>query len=307
MARWCSRHRTIVLVLWLVALAGSFGASRAAGTSFSTQFQLPGTQSGRALSLLAKDFPAASGSSDQIILHATAGTLRDPAVKARAQRMLRQVAVLPHVRAVASPFSAAGAGQISGNATVAFATVSFDQQSQTLPKAAAQHVITTGEAAGGGQLQVALGGQDIENAQSQGSSNSTLAGIVLALAVLGVAFGALFAAFLPLITALAAVGVGYFVAGLLSHVFSVASFATILGVLIGLGVGVDYALLIITRHRNGLKAGHDVEDATVNAVNTAGGRCSSPGSRCVSPCSASSPWASRSCTASPSPPRSPWP
>src|SRR5260370_1133592 len=122
----------------------------------------------------------------------------------------------------------------------------------------------------GGQLQVALGGQDIENAQSQSSSTSTLAGIVLALAVLGVAFGALFAAFLPLITALVAVGVGYSVTGLLSHVFSVASFATILGVLIGLGVGVDYALLIITRHRNGLRAGRDVEDATVNAVNTAG-------------------------------------
>jgi RND superfamily putative drug exporter len=133
-----------------------------------------------------------------------------------------------------------------------------------------RHVITTAEAAGGGQLRVALGGQDIENAQSQSSSNSTLAGIVLALAVLGVAFGALFAAFLPLITALIAVGVRYSVTGLLSHVFSVASFATILGVLIGLGVGVDYALLIVTRHRNGLKAGHDVEDATVNAVNTAG-------------------------------------
>ncbi|HEY2263487.1 MAG TPA: hypothetical protein VGI96_12750, partial [Streptosporangiaceae bacterium] len=143
MARWCSRHRTIVLVLWLVALAGFFGANRAAGTSFSTQFQLPDTQSGTALSLLQKDFPAASGSSDQIVLHATSGTLRDPAVKARAQRMLRQVAALPHVSAVTSPFSAAGAGQISKNATVAFATVSFDQQSQSLPKAAAQHVITT--------------------------------------------------------------------------------------------------------------------------------------------------------------------
>src|ERR1700730_2445448 len=112
MARWCSRHRKIVLVLWLVALAGSFGASRAAGTNFSTKFQLPGLHAGRALSLLQKDFPAASGSSDQIVLHATSGTLRDPAVKARAQRMLRQVAALPAVRAVASPFSDAGAGPI---------------------------------------------------------------------------------------------------------------------------------------------------------------------------------------------------
>ena len=87
---------------------------------------------------------------------------------------------------------------------------------------------------------------------------------------MGLAFGALFAAFLPLITALVAIGVGYSLTGLLSHVFSVASFATILGVLIGLGVGVDYALFIVTRHRNALRAGASVEDATVQAVNTAG-------------------------------------
>ena len=95
-------------------------------------------------------------------------------------------------------------------------------------------------------------------------------GVVFALIVLGLAFGALFAAFLPLITALIAIGIGYSITGLLSHAFSVASFATILGVLIGLGVGVDYALFIVTRHRTGLKGGRSVEDAAVNAVNTAG-------------------------------------
>ena len=88
--------------------------------------------------------------------------------------------------------------------------------------------------------------------------------------MLGLAFGALFAAFLPLITALIAIGIGYSITGLLSHVFSVASFSTILGILIGLGVGVDYALLIVTRHRTGLKGGRTIEDAAVNAVNTAG-------------------------------------
>ncbi len=117
---------------------------------------------------------------------------------------------------------------------------------------------------------MALGGQDIEQAESQGSSSSTGAGIVLALIVLGLAFGALFAAFLPLITALVAIGVGYSLTGLLSHVFSVASFATILGVLIGLGVGVDYALFIVTRQRSAIKAGASVEEATVKALNTAG-------------------------------------
>ena len=94
--------------------------------------------------------------------------------------------------------------------------------------------------------------------------------MVFALIVLGLAFGALFAAFLPLITALIAIGTGYSITGLLSHAFSVASFATILGVLIGLGVGVDYALFIVTRHRTGVKGGRSIEDAAVNAVNTAG-------------------------------------
>jgi RND superfamily putative drug exporter len=103
-------------------------ATRAAGTNFSTKLQLPDTQSAQALSLLQKDFPAASGSSDQIVLHATSGTLRDPAVTARAQRMLGQVAALPHVRGVASPFTPAGAGQVSKDGTVAFATVIFDQR-----------------------------------------------------------------------------------------------------------------------------------------------------------------------------------
>jgi putative drug exporter of the RND superfamily len=270
LASWCVAHRKVVLGLWLVALVGSFAASQAAGTAFSTKFQLPNTQSSEALSLLQKQFPAVSGSSDQIVLHARSGTVRDAAVRADAQRMLRAVARLPHVRSVTSPFSAAGAHQISANGAIAFATVVFDEQAQNLPKSAAQRLISTAQAAGNRQLQVELNGQDIENAETQSSSKSTVIGVIFALVVLGLAFGALFAAFLPLITALIAIGVGYSITGLLSHLFSVASFATILGVLIGLGVGVDYALFIVTRHRTGLKGGRSVADAAVNAVNTAG-------------------------------------
>jgi RND superfamily putative drug exporter len=270
LAKWCFRHRKIVLTLWLVALVGFFAVDRAAGNAFSTKFQLPNTPSATALNLLEKDFPAVSGGSDQIVVHATSGTVRDAPVKARVQRMLQEVAALPHVRSVASPFTTAGAAQISKDGTVAFATVNFDEQTLNLPKAAVERVITTAQAAGDQQLQVALGGQDIENTETQPGSRSTALGVVFALIVLGLAFGALFAAFLPLITALIAIGIGYSITGLLSHVFSVASFSTILGILIGLGVGVDYALLIVTRHRTGLKGGRTIEDAAVNAVNTAG-------------------------------------
>lgn len=270
LARWCVRHRKIVLILWLVALVGSFALSRASGDAFSTKFQLPNTQSAIALNLLKADFPAASGSSDQIVLHATSGTVRDPQVEVPAQKMLAAVSKLPHVRSVTSPYGVAGAGRISKDATVAFATVTFDSQAQSVPLPAVKRVIATAQAAASRRLQVALGGPDIESAATQAGSSSTGLGVVLALIVLGAAFGALFAAFLPLITALIAIGVGYSVTGLLSHAFSVASFATILGVLIGLGVGVDYALFIVTRHRTGLKGGRSVEDAAVTAVNTAG-------------------------------------
>ncbi len=270
LAKWCFRHRKTILVLWLVALVGFFAVDRAAGNAFSTKFQLPNTQSFTALNLLEKEFPAASGTSDQIVVHAKSGTVFQAPVKTGVLRMLREVGTLPHVRSVSNPFTPAGASQISRDGTVAFATVAFDEQMQALPKAVVDHVITTAQAADSRYVQVALGGEDIENAESQPGSKSTLLGVVLALIVLGVAFGALFAAFLPLITALIAIGTGYSITGLLSHVFSVASFATILGVLIGLGVGVDYALLIVTRHRTGVKGGRTIEDAAVNAVNTAG-------------------------------------
>jgi len=265
LARWCFRHRKTVLTLWLVALVGFFAIDRAAGSAFSTKFQLPNTQSFTALNLLEKEFPAVSGTSDQIVVRSTSGTVSDAPVRNRVLRMLHEVATLPHVRSVSDPFTPEGASQISRDGTIAFATVTFDEQTQALPKAAVDRVIATAQASGDHQLQVALGGGDIENAESQPGSKSTLLGVVLALIVLGLAFGALFAAFLPLITALIAIGTGYSITGLLSHVFSVASFATILGVLIGLGVGVDYALLIVTRHRTGVKGGRTIEDAAVEA------------------------------------------
>lgn len=260
----------LVVALWLIALVGFSAADQAAHASYSTKFQLPNTQSATALSLLQKDFPAASGDSDQIVLHAKSGTVQDPVLRDAAERMLGQVAALPHVRSVISPYATPGRAQISRDGTVAFATVGFDELAQALPKAAVQRVITTAEAAQSPRLQVALGGQAIESTEVATSSASTGIGILFALIVLGVVFGALFAAFLPLITALVAIGIGFSITGLLTHVFPVASFATILGVLIGLGVGVDYALFIVTRHRTGLRGGRTVEDAAVNAVNTAG-------------------------------------
>ncbi|HET9077576.1 MAG TPA: MMPL family transporter, partial [Acidimicrobiales bacterium] len=259
-----------MLAAWLVLLIGSFALSGALGTRYSSKFQLPHTQSAEALHLLQTHFPAASGSSDQIVFWVDHGSVRDPAVEARVAPMLRQVERIPHVRAVLSPYGPAGTHQISRDGRVAFATVAFDGQPQQNPKADVEKVIATARAAADQQVHVALGGQDIANVAATTGSSSTGAGVAFALVVLGIAFGALFAAFLPIITALVAVGIGFSLTGVLSHAFSIASFAPLLGLLIGLGVGVDYALFIVTRHRAAIKAGADVESAAVAAVNTSG-------------------------------------
>ena len=270
LARWCLRRRRLVFAGWLIALVALTVISRAVGISYATKFTLPGSPSTQALAILQHDFPSASGDADQIVFEARAGSIASDPVRSEIETMLSRVKQLPRVAAVTSPYGPYGASQLSRDGKIAFATVDFDAQAQDLPSGAVAAVIDTAQAARGPNLRVELTGQAIENVRPQQSSNSTGLGVVLALIVLGLAFGALFAALTPIVTALAAIGIGYALTGLLSHVLAIVSFAPILGVLIGLGVGIDYALFIVTRHRSGVRAGQRIEDAAVNAVNTAG-------------------------------------
>ena len=270
LARWCFRRRWLVLAGWVLALVLLTAMSRAAGISYATKYALPNSPSAKALAILQHDFPAASGDADQIVVEARTGSVTSGPARSAAEAMLATVRRLPRVAGVASPYGPNGASQVSRDGKIAFATVNFDAQAQDLPNSAVNAVIQAAQAAQGPDLKVELAGQAIENAQPQKSSGSTAIGVILALIVLGLAFGALFAAITPVVTALVAIGIGYDLTGLLSHVLTIVSFAPVLGVLIGLGVGVDYALFIVTRHRSGVRAGRSIEDAAVNAVNTAG-------------------------------------
>jgi len=267
LARWCFRHRRIVLAAWLVALVVAAGAAGAAKSAYSNKFSLPNTPSEQALTILQHHFRQASGDVDQIVVHTTDAKVTGPDRPVIAA-MLTRVSHLPTVVSVVSPYSAPD--QISRSGTIAFATVTFDAQATNIPKAAVEKVVSTAEAIRRPGLEVGLGGQAVESATVTEGSSGTPLGILFALIVLGVVFGALFAALVPMITALVAIGIGYSLTTVLSHAISIASFAPILGVLIGLGVGVDYALFIITRHRNAVRAGKGLEDAAANALNTAG-------------------------------------
>ena len=269
-ARWCFVHRKAVLAGWLIALIGFFAVGQAAGSAYSQSDSLPGTDSAQALSVLQNDYPAQAGDSDQIVVQARHGTLRSPAAETAVASMLARVARLPHVRSVASPYGPGG--QISRDGTIGLATVNLDTQATSIPDAAVQTIVSTAQSADSSLLNVQLGGAAVENvAVPSGDNTSVILGIVLALIILFVAFRrSVFAALLPLISALVAIGAGLSIINVLTHTISIASWVPEVAVIVALGVGVDYALFIVSRHRNGLLAGQTPEAAAVTALNTSG-------------------------------------
>src|SRR5712691_10738502 len=207
-ARWCYHHRFVVITAWVVALIGLGALSQAVKSDYNNSFSLPGTGSTTAQQLLAKAVPAQAGDSDTIVWQVSHGTVRDPAVTARMSGMLRRVATMPEVAAVASPYGPRGAAQVSRDGRTAYATVDFSRQANALAKADVTRVIDAAEAARAPGLNVQLGGQAIESTEQAPLSTSTAVGVLAAAVVLFIAFGSVLAMLLPLVTAIAGVGGG---------------------------------------------------------------------------------------------------
>ena len=270
MARWCFQRRAWVLIGWLALLAVLGVTGRAAGSAYSDALTLPGTGSTTALNLLEQAFPGHAGDQDTIVWRASSGSVRAPAVRARITAMLGRVAAAPAVASVISPYSARGAAQVSRNGQIAYATVVFDAPQASLPVPDVTRVVHLAEAARAPGVQVDIGGPAVENALRPSVGISAGVGVMAAAIVLFIAFGSLLAMLLPLAIAIAALVSGLMATGLLSHAVTIPSAGPTLGILIGLGVGIDYALFIVTRHRNNLKAGMSPQDAAVRALNTSG-------------------------------------
>src|SRR4051794_12839085 len=272
LARWCFDHKFVVLGAWVAALFVLGGLSASAGSGYTDSFSLPGTESTTALNLLTDNFKTESTDTNQVVFGAR--DVRAAATKARIDRALGQIARGPHVERVDGPFApGAAARQISRDGTVAFANVHMDgeQPIADVPKAAYDKLIENAEAARGDGLQVELGGSGIQQATQQpGGGPSEFIGFLAAAVVLAIAFGSLWATVLPLVTAVLALGCGLSLTGLLAHAIDIATFSPTLATLIGLGVGIDYALFVVTRHRNAIKAGRDPRAACVRALNTSG-------------------------------------
>ncbi|MFK0196015.1 MMPL family transporter [Streptomyces lavendulae] len=274
-ARWCMRHRLVTVLIWLLALGATAAAAGAAGTAFSNDYEVPGTESAKANALLREGFHGRGGDTDTIVWrtpdHQSA---RTPDVERRMTRALDAVAALPGVGSVAGPYGpgAAGAAQISPDGRTAYAVVTFDRPADSVPRSQAEAVVDTvrNPATLADGLQVELGGRAIGLTEAPSAHLAEVIGVVIAAVVLFLAFGSLAASLLPIATALVSVGSAYFGITLLGHAMPVADFAPMLGTLVGLGVGIDYALFIVTRHRKGLTRGLTVAEAAENAVATTG-------------------------------------
>jgi putative drug exporter of the RND superfamily len=269
MARWCVTHRRTVLACWLAALVGLIVLSQSAGSAYKNSFSLKGTQSFEAQQLLQRSAPKAAGDREQLVLAVSRGRVTDAAVRARAQAILARVAALPEVASVVSPYGPEGAAQISPSGKIAFANVTMTKQGVKFSISQAQQFVNTARSGAGDGLQVEVEGQ-VAEAANKTNINSVGLGAFAALVVLLLVFGSLLAAVLPLLTAGVALGAGTATIALLSHVIDMASFSAQLSLLIGLGVGVDYALFIVTRHRQGLERGKSVQESIIDALDTSG-------------------------------------
>lgn len=269
LARFCFRRRGTVLLTWVVAIIALNGIGGAVGTAYRTEFRLPDSESKAGFEILTEQFGGAGGFTGRFVYRAEQG-IEDPAVKSAITAMIDEAAKLPGIQAVTSPYSEQGAQQISrqgpGAGKIAIATVTLTEGLDQSDFIGLTEKVKELKPKLEG-LQTELGGQVFAEFEPP---ESEVIGLAFAIVILILAFGSVLAMGLPIGTALAGIGIGAAVVTFLSHAMSMPDFTLILGVMIGLGVGIDYALFIVTRWREAVHEGESWEDATVTALTTAG-------------------------------------
>jgi RND superfamily putative drug exporter len=267
LGRACVRARRRTVVLWLVAVVALGAVGRVAGGEFHDTFAIPGSEAQRATDLLHDTFPAQAGTSATVVFHTTQGSVRDAAHATAISAALAQVADAPHVSAVDDP---ARTGRISQNGATALATVHYDGSALDLGKRAYDQLRADVEPARQAGLQTEFGGELPNFSEHNGPGGSEGIGILAAMLILLVAFGSVIAMGLPIGTALFGLAAGMTLIRCIAAFVDMPSTSEAIATMIGLGVGIDYALFIITRHRAGLHRGLTVEDAAGRAIATAG-------------------------------------
>ena len=272
LGRWLTAHRLTVLVAWviiaigLVALVGTFGAKT------SNNLTLPGTDSQAATDILADQFPPQQNGANPIVFRAPSGKLSDTKYKGAINTAATALAKTPHVANAPSPFSQKGASQLSKDGKIAFIPVLLDIGSADLTEGESREILDIGSRPlrQAGIADIAVGGSMGSALSKPRTESSELVGIVLAMIILSLAFGTIVAMGMPIVTAVAGLLVGLMGIGLLGHLVGVPDIAPTLATMIGLGVGIDYSLFLVNRHRRQMAEGVEVNESIALTLATSG-------------------------------------
>jgi RND superfamily putative drug exporter len=266
-ASWCHRHRWLVLFTWLVAAVALTVAAGSASGAFAEGGRLDGTDSQAAYDLLTKQFPNEAGDSADIVFHDDHGVGADRGV---VEAYLAEVAALPRVAEVGPPFQARAPGaptQVSADGTTAYATLSFTVDGDTSLDATARQIVDGAADLRGDGIQVEFAGGWFTEAKMPASE---AVGLLAAVVILLVAFGSVVAMGLPIVTAIIGIVIALAGVGLWANLVDTPDFTGQVASMVGIGVGIDYALFIVTRYRAALQRHSRPEDAVVEAIGTAG-------------------------------------
>ena len=271
LAGWSYDRRRFVLVGWLAALVIVSIIGGAVGSNFTDQFGGGHSESVQAQDFLKAHFPQQAGATADIVFHTTA-PISDPASTAAIAAFVAEAKALPGIAEVTAPGPATPAtrAQISSNGHTAYAPVVLTKSLSDFKKADVKRLVAAAEAANKPGFQVELGGQPIGLVEQPNMGSSEAIGLLAAIVILLVAFGSLIAMGLPIMTALFGLGIGIGILELGSHVLTVPTFGPEMAAMIALGVGIDYALFIVTRHRETLHRGASPRDAVITSLATAG-------------------------------------
>ncbi|GIJ49086.1 membrane protein [Virgisporangium aliadipatigenens] len=265
LGRFAFRRRGLVLVLWLAILGAAVGLSNAYSGEFTADYSAPGSDSKAAQELLESRFSAQSGATLDVVVRADAGVA---SVRGEVDKLLGELRGLPHVAATADPYTTPGS--ISQDGRTLIATLRLDVTNpDDMPVEDTKLIIDAVEKADAGPLDAAIGGQPVQRAE-QGEVGSEMIGLLAAAVILLLTFGTVVAAGLPILVAVAGLAVSSTFTGVLINFVDAPDWSTSLAAMMGIGIGIDYVLLMVTRFREWRAAGLDPEAATVATLDTAG-------------------------------------
>ncbi len=271
LAHFSVRHRLAVLAVWLLAVIALVVVSHRLGENTNDNLSLPGTDSQRATDALASSFPDQANGSSPIVLHAKTGKLTDAKNAEAVEKSAKQLAKEPNVASVVSPLSPQGAAALSKDKQTGYFSVTLGVSPGELSVSEAEEIIEGADPAKAAGLEVETGGQLGQKVSKPATESSELIGIIAAMVILTLTFGTVVSMLLPILNAIVGLLGTLAIIRILGHAATVPSVAPTLATMIGLGVGIDYALFIVTRHFRGMKDGLSIDESIARAAATSGG------------------------------------